>query len=65
MAHHYTHNTESITKFCAQCERSTQHSVTGGRLGRCLEHDAPQFSKAQLRRRELQKRERQAPRLFQ
>lgn len=42
----------------------TQHSVSDGRLGRCMEHDAPKFSKAQIRRRELQERERQAPRLF-
>jgi hypothetical protein len=42
----------------------TQHAVSGGRQGRCLEHEAPHFSKAQLRRQKLQERERKEPRLF-
>lgn len=52
MAEHYTANTESVTRWCNQCNRPTQHGVSGGRIGRCLEHDAPQFSKKQLSRRE-------------
>ena len=47
MAEHYTANTESVTRWCNRCNRPTQHTVSGGRVGRCLEHDAPQFSKKQ------------------
>lgn len=65
MSHHFTQNTESITRWCGQCGKMTQHSVSGGRVGLCMEHDAPLYSKAQLRRREIQERDRQAPRLFE
>ncbi len=59
MAEHYTSNTESVTRWCNHCGKPTQHSVSGGRVGRCMEHDAPALSKAQEKRRE--KRERQTP----
>lgn len=61
---HYTRNTESVTRWCNHCGRNTQHSVSAGRVGRCMEHDAPEFSNAQLRRREKQTREHRQPRLF-
>ena len=52
MTEHYTANTESVTRWCNQCGRGTQHTVSGGRVGRCLEHDAPQFSKKQQAERQ-------------
>jgi hypothetical protein len=48
MAEHYTANTESVTAWCNKCNHNTQHSVSGNRRGRCLEHEAPRFSKKQL-----------------
>lgn len=56
MAEHYTANTESVTRWCNQCGRFTQHDVSGGRAGRCLEHDAPQFSKKQEKERVARER---------
>jgi len=47
---HYTKNTEACTAFCKKCGRDTQHRVDGGRRGPCLEHEAPKFSAAQIRR---------------
>jgi hypothetical protein len=67
MAEHYTTNTLEATKFCNHCGRNTQHAVSCGRIGRCLEHAAPQYSAAQLRRRERLVREAERdriPRLF-
>lgn len=57
MAEHFTRNTESATRYCGKCGQYTQHGVSDGRIGRCLEHDAPKFSKKQLadqKRREHQ-----------
>jgi hypothetical protein len=53
----FLRSTEYCEVFCSTCSRTTRHTVSDGRRGRCLEHDAPKFSKAQLRRRELQERE--------
>ena len=64
MAEHYTSNTESVTRWCNHCGRPTQHTVSGGRVGRCLEHDAPTLSKAQRNRREKADAEKKNPRLF-
>ena len=44
MPHHHAKNTESVPAWCNQCWRMTQHAVSGGRQGRCLEHDAPRTS---------------------
>lgn len=57
MSEHYSKGTESDTRWCTTCHRFTQHSVSGNRLGRCMEHDAPTYSKKQIRDR--QERERQ------
>lgn len=37
MAHHFTKNTLSTTKWCNRCGRNTQWLVSDGRLGRCKE----------------------------
>jgi hypothetical protein len=50
MTEHYTANTESVTKFCNRCMRNTQHAVSAGRVGRCMEHEPPEQTKAQERR---------------
>jgi len=64
MAEHYTRSTESATRWCNRCGKRTQHIVSGGRIGRCLEHEAPELSAAQLKRRAKQERELKNPRLF-
>jgi hypothetical protein len=65
MAFHYTQGTESVTKWCNVCQRMTQFAVSGGRVGRCTEHQAPKFSKAQLHRQKLEELDRRkGPRLF-
>lgn len=58
---HYTRSTESVTKWCNRCARDTQHAVSAGRVGRCMEHDAPEFTKKQLRERERRETEKQNP----
>jgi hypothetical protein len=64
MPEHYTRNTLECTAYCNVCERMTQHRVYDGRRGHCLEHQAPELSKAQQRRREKEERERREPKLF-
>ncbi len=64
MSQHYTANTESETKWCNKCHRMTQHMVSAGRIGRCMEHEAPHETKKQKRNRERLERERRNPTLF-
>jgi hypothetical protein len=68
MTEHYTANTESVSKWCNHCGRNTQHGVSAGRVGRCLEHDAPKYSKRQLENQKKAEKkaanERQNPGLF-
>ena len=64
MSEHYTKNTESVTRFCRTCDRLTQHAVSDGRIGRCTEHQAPQYSKKQIARHERIAREESQPKLF-
>lgn len=40
MTEHYTKNTESVTHWCNRCGRPTDHKVSAGRLGRCMEHES-------------------------
>lgn len=56
MTEHYTTNTESVTRWCGTCSRPTQHSVTAGRVGRCMEHESPQLTRAQQKRAEEKSR---------
>lgn len=37
MTQHYTKNTLSAAKWCGKCGKTTQHRVTGGRVGSCEE----------------------------
>jgi len=64
MAEHYTEATESDTKWCNTCQRLTQHRVSGKRLGRCMEHEAPMETHKQKRAREKRERETKSPKLF-
>lgn len=41
MAHHYTANTVSVSKWCNRCRRFTPHNVSSGRVGHCLETHGP------------------------
>lgn len=42
MPEHYTRNTESVTAWCAKCQKMTTHRVDGGRRGPCLDPEHPQ-----------------------
>jgi hypothetical protein len=64
MAHHYTKNTESDTKWCNVCMNLTQHKVSDGRIGRCMEHEQPAESARQKKEREKRDSEALNPRLF-
>jgi len=64
MPEHFTKNTLECTAWCEHCGRMTQHAVSNGRRGRCLEHEAAQFSKKQLARRERLSKQDQNPTLF-
>jgi hypothetical protein len=43
MSEHYTRNTETVTAWCAKCNRVTEHRVDNGRKGPCIDpnHPAP------------------------
>jgi hypothetical protein len=64
MTQHYTLATESDTVWCGTCQRHTQHKVSGGRLGRCMEHQAKGESKRQAKARQQREHDRQNPKLF-
>lgn len=65
MSHHYTANTESVTQWCNKCQRATQHRVSAGRVGHCLEHNHHRkLTKKQEERQERLIREAQNPSLF-
>lgn len=61
MSEHYPRSTESVTLWCNHCGKPTQHKVSEGIAGRCMEHEAPEFSKKQLRERERREKEKQNP----
>ena len=62
MPEHYTKSTLEATSFCQTCGRRTQHAVSCGRIGRCLEHEPSQYSKKQLADRARRaKRDKQMP----
>lgn len=41
MIEHYTKGTISVRKWCNTCGKETEHSVSDGRLGRCVEDHHP------------------------
>ena len=61
---HYTRNTESVLKWCNTCNRLTVHPTSGGRVGRCSEHEPPRETKAQQKAREKREAENANPKLF-
>ena len=65
MSEHYTTGTETALAWCNHCHRITKHAVSGHKLQRCMEHDAPQLTHEQQKRAERRRRELQQPRLFQ
>lgn len=64
MTEHYTLNTESVTAWCNKCCNLTQHIVSGGRRGRCMECGPVGESKKQKEKREKQEKEAREPKLF-
>lgn len=64
MTEHYTKNTESVTAWCNFCNRQTQHAVSNGRRGRCMEHQVMAQSKRQKKQREQNAAKQRQPRLF-
>lgn len=64
MTEHFTQNVESYLAFCRKCSRLTRHAVSGGRAGRCLEHETAPETKAQAARRRKAAREFATPTLF-
>lgn len=65
MTEHNTRNTESVTAWCNACFRYTEHAVSDGRRGRCMEHQAPELSKKQQDNRQRLEKERRQPGLFE
>jgi ribosomal protein L44E len=37
MTQHFTRNTVSAEFYCGKCEKFTQHRISGGRKGPCLD----------------------------
>jgi hypothetical protein len=64
LPHHYTKDVTEAPFWCNRCGRETQHRVFDGRLAHCLEHSAQEFTKAQLKKREKQEKEKREPKLF-
>jgi ribosomal protein L44E len=66
MAEHYTKNTLECTAYCPKCNRFTQHRVTGGRKGPCIDpdHRVQEMTKAQRAARQKADQEKQNPKLF-
>lgn len=40
MSEHLTRRTESVWKWCYHCRRMTDHQVSAGRVGRCVNSHA-------------------------
>ena len=68
MAWHYRKDVTEAWEWCRTCNRLTLHFVSGGRRGRCKEHEprglVNGMTKAQQRKKEEQERERREPKLF-
>lgn len=64
MTEHYTTNTESVTRWCNRCGKPTQYKVSGGRVGRCTEHESETLSKKQKAARQKREMEERNPKLF-
>jgi len=66
---HYTAATEEVRKWCNRCARVTAHAVSGGRIGRCMEHESGSLqtgeSQKQTKAREQREHEARNPKLFE
>jgi len=56
MTEHYPKSTESVTKWCNRCSRPTQHAVSNGRVGRCMEIHPESEATKRRRERKAEKR---------
>ena len=74
MSEHLTESSigQEISAWCEHCHRHTRHRVDrvavgshAGKPGPCLEHHAPEFTKAQERRLEKKRAEQSQPALFE
>lgn len=45
---HFTTDTLTTTHYCGTCGHDTVHSVSGKRLGRCQEHEGPEYTQRQI-----------------
>lgn len=64
MPHHFQKWVEEADAWCNTCGRLTKHIVSGGRIGRCKEHQSQELTEAQKKRREKEEREKRQGRLF-
>jgi len=64
MSFHYTKDTTSAPSWCGRCDRVTEHFVSDGRLGHCLEHISQKHTKAQLKAIKKKKEDEDNPKLF-
>jgi hypothetical protein len=69
MSFHFTKATTETINWCNHCNRHTKFLVSGGRLGRCTEHEyigykGSGLTKRQYEQREQREREKREPKLF-
>lgn len=65
MTEHFTRNTlDGVLKNCNTCGRLTKHHVSDGKIGSCMEHNAPQESKRQIAARKKRERKEKQGSLF-
>jgi hypothetical protein len=49
MPEHFTRNTESVHAWCHHCGKLTDHAVSDGRIGRCInDHSSPKPPRANI-----------------
>ena len=56
MSEHYTRNTEGAPKWCNACGRITVHKVSGGRIGRCTEHEFKGYKNSGMTRKQFERK---------
>lgn len=64
MPEHHTKNTTGVLAFCSSCNRRTLHSVSGKRIGPCMEHKPEGMTRDQERRAKERERDAANPKLF-
>jgi hypothetical protein len=55
VAEHFPKSTLTATAWCLKCNRSTEHQIDDGRVGRCLDeaHPAPPLPRAKIPKLDL------------